>query len=149
MGAVRVAAVEHQLRGRNIFLSEIKDKLLQAQTIMKTAHDEHHRHLDFVVGDWVWLRLNQRVAALVRDSPPSKLAPKYFGPYKVLQRIGEVAYKLQLPNRARIHDVFHVTFLKKFEGSAPTEVPPLPPIVQVCVVPQSDQVIRAKPTATS
>jgi hypothetical protein len=82
-------------------------------------------------------------------APPSKLAPKYFGPYKVLQCIGEVAYKLQLPKRARIHDVFHVTFLKKFEGSAPTEVPPLPPIARGRVVPQPNQVIRARPTTTS
>jgi hypothetical protein len=41
--ATQVAAVEHQLRDRDIFLSEIKDRLLQAQTIMKTVHDEHHR----------------------------------------------------------------------------------------------------------
>jgi hypothetical protein len=50
-GAARVAAVEHQLRDRDIFLSDIKDRLLQAQTIMKTAHDKHHRQLDFAVGD--------------------------------------------------------------------------------------------------
>jgi hypothetical protein len=137
-GATRVAAVEHQLRDRDTFLSEIKDRLLQAQTIMKTAHDEYHRQLDFAVGDWVWLRLNQRVTASIRDNPPSKLAHKYFEPYKVLQRIGEVTYKLQLPKRACIHDVFHVTFLKKFEGSAPTEVPLLPPIAWGRVVPQPD-----------
>jgi hypothetical protein len=82
-GATRVAAVEHQLRDRDIFLSEIKDRLLQAQTIMKTAHDEHHRQLHFAVGDWVWLHLNQHTVASVRDSPPSKLSPKYFGSYKV------------------------------------------------------------------
>jgi hypothetical protein len=102
--------------------------------MVKNAHDEHHKQLDFIVDGWVWLCLNQGVAASVRDNLPSKLAPKYFGPYKVLQCIGEVAYKVQLPNRVCIHDVFHVTFLKKFEGSAPTEVPLLPAIVRGCVV---------------
>jgi hypothetical protein len=67
----------------------------------------------------------------------------------MVECIGPVAYRLQLPPRARIHNVFHVEFLWKYEGPAPPSVPPLPPIVRGKVVPQPDQVLRARPTSSS
>jgi hypothetical protein len=83
-GATRVAAVDCQLRDRDIF-AEVRDRLLQAQGIMKLAHDKQHRQLEFEVGEWAWLRLNQHTAVSIHDEPLSKLAPKYFGPYKVIE----------------------------------------------------------------
>jgi hypothetical protein len=60
-----------------------------------------------------------------------------------------MAYRLQLPPRARIHDVFHVTFLKRFDGVVLTAIAPLPPIVRDRVVPMPQEVVRAKPTTNS
>nr|KYP59123.1 hypothetical protein KK1_014552 [Cajanus cajan]KYP59152.1 hypothetical protein KK1_014583 [Cajanus cajan] len=51
---------------------------------------------------------------------------RYFGPFEVLTRIGEVAYKLKLPDTARIHPVFHVSLLKAFKGSPSQVYLPLP-----------------------
>jgi hypothetical protein len=141
--------MDQQLRDRGIFLVEVRDQLLQAQGIMKLAHDKQHRQLEFEVGEWAWLRLNQHVAVSIRDGPLSKLAPKYFRPYQVIERIGGGAYRLQLPPKVQIHNVFHVAFLKKFEGAAPAVIPPLPPIVHGRSVPVPQEVVRAKPTANS
>jgi hypothetical protein len=116
---------------------------------MKSAHDKLHQSLEFAVGDLVWLRLNQHTTETMRDGVQSKLVPKYYGPYEVLERVGSLAYRLLLPPHPGIHNVFHVAFLKKFEGAQLESVPPLLPILRGRVVPQPEQVIRAKPTADS
>ena len=46
----------------------------------------------------------------------NKLSPKYYGPYKVLQKVGSMAYKLELPASSLVHQVFHVSCLKKVIG---------------------------------
>jgi hypothetical protein len=58
LGSARVATVDRQLQDRDIFLTKVHDRLLQAQTLMKTAHDKTHRPLDFNPDDLVWLHLN-------------------------------------------------------------------------------------------
>jgi hypothetical protein len=116
---------------------------------MKDQHDKTHRVVEFVVGDWVLLRLHHRAAATITDRAHAKLAPKFYGPFKILERIGTVAYRLQLPAKARIHDVFHVVFLKKFEGPPPAATPHLPPINHGRALPVPARVLHARPTATS
>jgi hypothetical protein len=66
-----------------------------------------------------------------------------------MEKIGAVVYHLQLPHNARIHNVFHVAFLKKFEGNPPVEQVPLPPIVRGRVVAQPNTVVRARPVGPS
>lgn len=79
----------------------------------------------------------------VTTAAPSKLGPQYYDPYQIISRVGEVSYKLQLPPQTRIHDVFHVSLLKKFEGALPTEVMPLPDLFHGRVVPSPEKVLRA------
>jgi hypothetical protein len=118
------------MRDRDVFLVEVKERLLQAQALIKTAHNKVNCQVEVTVGDWVSLRLNQCMASTVRDMTKSKLSPKFFRPYAIIDRIGSVAYHLQLPTKARIHDIFRVAFLKKFEGTLPMAALLLPPIVR-------------------
>lgn len=99
--------------------------------------------MTFDVGDWVWLRLRQRTASGITGPSISKLGPKFFGPYKVAERIGYVSYRLSLPARANIHDVFHVSLLKKFVGDPPTAIVPLPALLNGRVLPVPVRAVRA------
>lgn len=67
----------------------------------------------FVVGDWVYIKLQPYAQLSVAKRSCPKLSYKYFGPYLITQRIGAVAYKLQLPSTALIHPVLHVSQLKR------------------------------------
>jgi hypothetical protein len=100
-------------------------------------------NVEYAVNDWVWVRLLQCTAVSITTASHSKLGPKFYGPFKVLRRIGSVSYKLELPPKARIHDVFHVSLLKKFEG-APTSVVPLPAIHHGRVLPTPEKVLKAQ-----
>jgi len=64
----------------------------------------------------VFLRLQPYPQKSLKIKGPKKLAPKFYGPYKVLQFIGPTSYKLQLPDSSKIHPVFHVSYLKKVVG---------------------------------
>jgi hypothetical protein len=111
-GVARVVAVDQQLAEHNEFITEVCDRLEQAQQHYKTAYDKHHRALEFAARDWVWLRLLHRPVASLNIHGRNKLGPKFYGPFRVLERVGEVAYKLELPPGARLHNVLHVAPLQ-------------------------------------
>ena len=96
------------------------------------------------MGDWVWLHLLHRLTHSLERRPKGKLRPRYAGPFQVIERIGQVAYRLQLSEGLRLHDVFHVGLLKPFHGDPSTTMPPLPPIHDGRVVLTLVRVRRAR-----
>jgi len=91
----------------------IWDNLRVAQSRQKSYADTRRRELVFEVGDYVYLKVSP-MRSVKRFNMKGKLAPRYVGPFKVLERRGEVAYQLELPESlSGVHDVFHVSQLKK------------------------------------
>ena len=96
----------------------IKSRLLTAQSRQKSYADRRRRPLEFGVGDHVFLKVSPR-KGISRFGIRGKLAPRYIGPFEILERVGEVAYRLALPMQlAGVHNVFHVSMLRKYEPDA-------------------------------
>ncbi|KAD1118208.1 hypothetical protein E3N88_43279 [Mikania micrantha] len=119
------ALVDAQLLQRDEVLSLLKTNLLKAQHRMKLAADKTRRDLQFQVGDWVYVKLQPYRQGSLRLQIHYKLGRRYFGPYPVLARVGPVAYKLALPDSAKIHNVFHVSLLRKCNGIPEQQITPL------------------------
>jgi hypothetical protein len=82
----------------------------------------------FEVGDLVLLRLQPYRQSSMKKSGSQKLKPRFYGPYRIMHQVGELAYELELPEGRNIHNVFHVSCLKKEVGqfiNTSKELPPL------------------------
>ncbi|KAJ0810360.1 putative nucleotidyltransferase, Ribonuclease H [Helianthus annuus] len=114
-----------QLRERDDLLLHLKANLSKAQATMKTAADKHRKDVSFEVGDWVYIKLQPYRQHSIRLRRHNKLGRRFFGPYQIVSKVGPVAYKLNLPDSAKIHPVIHVSLLRKCIGKPEQQVTPL------------------------
>ena len=116
-GSTSNQEVELVLLQRDAILAELKCHLHRAQQKMKERADSKHREVQWSVGEFVYVKLHPYRQSSLEQRVNEKLSPRLYGPFKILQKIGHVAYKLELPDTARIHQIFHVSLLKKAVGS--------------------------------
>jgi hypothetical protein len=91
----------------------IRENLRIAQSRQKSYADNRRRLLEFQEGDHVYLKVSP-LRGMRRFKVKGKLSPRFIGPFLILKRVGEVAYQLKLPDHlSEVHDVFHVSQLKK------------------------------------
>jgi hypothetical protein len=91
----------------------IRENLKVAQSHQKSYADKRRRNLLFKVSNIVYLKVSP-MRGTRRFKVKGKLAPRYIGPFQILDRKGEVAYQLELsPQLSEVHDAFHVSQLKK------------------------------------
>ena len=94
-------------------VSLIQERIKVAQSRQKSYADKRRKELEFAVGDLVFLKVSP-MRNVMRFGKRGKLAPRYVGPFEILDRVGKVAYRVALPpNLSSIHNVFHVSQLRK------------------------------------
>ena len=131
----------------------IRDRLKAAQDRQKSYADNRRRELEFEIGDRVLLKVSSWKGVL-RFRHQGKLSPRYIGPFSIIQRVGPMAYKLELPlELSKIHNVFHISLLRKYEPD-PSHVLESPPVelrddlsyeVQpVCILDHREKVLHNK-----
>ena len=91
---------------------------MTAQSRQKSYADQRRKPLEFEVGEHVFLRVTP-TTGIGRAIKTKKLNPRYIGPFEVLKRFGPVAYQVALPpHLSNLHDVFHVSQLRKYTSDA-------------------------------
>ncbi|GJR93699.1 reverse transcriptase domain-containing protein [Tanacetum coccineum] len=131
-GTTNIQAVDEYLRDRDELLRQLHANLLAAQHRMKIQADHHMRELEFEKGDLVFVKLQPYRQTSVATRVSNKLSPRLFGPYRILDKVGAVAYQVDLPPGSLIHNVFHVSLLRRCVGSS---IDPIPTTIDASVLP--------------
>ncbi|MCI23458.1 hypothetical protein A2U01_0044638, partial [Trifolium medium] len=82
---------------RDTILKELQANLLKAQNQMQQQANKHRRDVSFVIGDFVYLKLQPYRSKSLAKKINEKLSPRFYGPYKITKVVGQVAYQLELP----------------------------------------------------
>ncbi|GJV26659.1 putative reverse transcriptase domain-containing protein [Tanacetum coccineum] len=101
----------------------VKSHIQAARDRQKSYADVRRKPLEFQVGDKVMLKVSPW-KGVIRFGKRGKLNPRYIGPFKIIAKVGTVAYRLELPERlSRVHSTFHVSKLKKCMAEEPLAIP--------------------------
>ena len=106
IGPDMLADMEHEMQ-------VIKKNLNATQDRQKSYADQNRLLKELQVGEHVYLHTKQKKSSLQIGSC-AKLAPRFYGPFNIVERIGLVAYQLALPPTVKVHDVFHISLLNKY-----------------------------------
>ncbi|KAM1662132.1 hypothetical protein TB1_004863 [Malus domestica] len=137
----------------NTNIQLIKANLKAAQDRQKSIADKHFRDREYKIGDYVFLKLSPW-NGVIHFGKRGKMSPRFIGPYQIIERIGAVAYRFELPPElSQIHNVFHVSMLWKYVPNPshiiqikPLQVNPNPSYVEepVAILDRQNKVLRNK-----
>ncbi|KZV45812.1 hypothetical protein F511_39205 [Dorcoceras hygrometricum] len=95
-------------------IKRIRDRMKTAQSRQKSYADSHRLDLNFEVRDHVFFRVAPMKGVIIFGRK-GKLSPRFIGPFEILERIGTLAYRLDLPPQlSAVHNVFHISALRKY-----------------------------------
>ncbi|KAJ1406999.1 Retrotransposon gag domain [Sesbania bispinosa] len=124
-GTASVDEVDLTLVDRQEIQQQLQANLTRAQRRMQKYANSKCLDKSFEVNQWVWAKFHAYRQQSAARKLNFKLSKRYFGPFRIMERIGQVAYKLDLPSHSKIHPVLHVSLLKAYKG-------PIPPATVVC-----------------
>ncbi|KAJ9558426.1 hypothetical protein OSB04_013040 [Centaurea solstitialis] len=120
---------EKQLAGPEIFqitsdkINQVRERLKTARDRQKSYADKRRKDIEFQVGDRVMLKVSPW-KGVIRFGRRGKLSPRYIGPHKIIERVGSVAYRLELLEELRgVHNTFHVSNLRKCLAEPDAAIP--------------------------
>ena len=115
---------ESLMEGIRATREEVTKSLARAQAYQARTYNKSHCDVEYKVGQKVWLRVKK----ITIERPSRKLDWQRYGPYRIIERIGKVAYRLDLPASLQIHNVFHVSLLRDHKPRVGEEFPEPQPL---------------------
>lgn len=95
-------------------ITKIRERIKTTQDRQKSYADRRRKELNFEVGDKVFLKISP-MKGVLRFGKKGKLRPRFISPFEILERVGDVAYRLALsPELSAVHNVFHISMLRKY-----------------------------------
>ena len=95
-------------------VEKIRERMKIAQSRQKSYADKRRKDLEFAIGDHVFLKVAP-MKGVMRFGKKGKLSPRYVGPFEILERVGDKAYRVALPpSLSTVHNIFHVSMLRKY-----------------------------------
>ncbi|KAJ7972804.1 Ty3/gypsy retrotransposon protein [Quillaja saponaria] len=110
-------AMDRSLTTREAIIQLLKQNLKKAQERMMLQANKHRTEKEFEVRAWVYLKIKHYIQSSMHTSSYNKLDAKYYRPFQMVAKVGKVVYELQLPLDSKIHNVFHVSLLKRQHGN--------------------------------
>lgn len=113
----KLEVVDAHLKSKTVALALLKQNLVATQERTKSQADKHWTGREFQERDLLFLKLLPYRKKPLATRANLKLSPRFHRPLQILKRVGQIAYKLDLPSHSKLHPVFHVSCLKPKLGA--------------------------------
>ncbi|MCO5567759.1 hypothetical protein L7F22_021453 [Adiantum nelumboides] len=113
----KIFAADEFVRDIDTAYTQVQRAILQTQEKQKREADKHKRQLDLKLGQYVLLKFDKaRLKKTVGKGKVVKLSNRFYGPFKIIEVVNDVTFRLELPSHWRIHNAFHVSLLRPYVG---------------------------------